>query len=272
LRRIRPQYLFSCDGYCEQDIFAAAREQGVVGCEFQHGIAFPGGPEYCWSEYAIPYRERMPIPDRIFLYGEHWKDVFDPCGFWGDRLRTVGSLRMEEYRRRRNALARRLPGRTLLVTTQGIDTAALIAFLREFLELAGSSLEFRLVVKLHPSYDPNPAPYRDALGHDGRVRVVLGSEQPSTFELLSASDFHASVSSACHYDAIGLGVPTIILPLWGHEEMVPLLRAGHALFAPTPGDLVDVVGSDIPRPIDPAVSEFYFRPGAIENLKRELGE
>ena len=74
---------------------------------------------------------------------------------------------------------------------------------------------------------------------------------------------HVSVrQSASHYDAIGLGVPTIILPFKTHEIVLPLQRAGHAWLARTPEDLVSFVRTwptlHVPRP----TSEHYFRPGA----------
>src|SRR5262249_8475212 len=125
LRRVRPRYVFSCDGYGEHDLIAAARECEVEVCEFQHGIAFAGGPEYTWPAAASAYQDRMPIPDRIFLYGEHWRQMLDATGFWGDRLRVTGSPRMDQYRK---IQASRRHGRgashplSLVLTTQGIET------------------------------------------------------------------------------------------------------------------------------------------------------
>jgi hypothetical protein len=81
---------------------------------------------------------------------------------------------------------------------------------------------------------------------------------------------HTSISSASHYDAIALAVPTIILPFSTYETVLPLHRAGHAELARTPEDLRDLaikwrglrLGSD--------VSDYYCRPGALDNLMREL--
>jgi hypothetical protein len=103
------------------------------------------------------------------------------------------------------------------------------------------------------------------------VRVISGSEAPSTFELLSSADLHLSISSACHYDALGLGVPTVIIPLANCDWVLSLHRAGHAFLAKTPKELLEIVsrlgrGGGVPDEL----GAYYFRPNALENMKRAL--
>jgi hypothetical protein len=101
--------------------------------------------------------------------------------------------------------------------------------------------------------------------------VISGSEEPSTFELLLSADVHVSISSSCHYDALGLGVPTVILPLANSEWILPLHRkSGHAHLAPTPQALLDTVLQLKKSSVPETVGAYYFRPGAVENMKAAL--
>jgi hypothetical protein len=160
----------------------------------------------------------------------------------------------------------------VLFTTQGLDTGRVTAFLRQFLEAVQGRAPVQLVIKLHPQHDCNPQVYHDALGafRDG-VSVIPGNEAPSTFELLSGSHVHVSIASATHYDAIGLGVPTVILPFQTHEVALPLSHAGHAHLARTPADLAALVVRARELVLPAGVSEYYFRSNAVSNTLSELG-
>ena len=159
----------------------------------------------------------------------------------------------------------------ILVTTEGIDTDRLIAFITEFLELARRKLEVALVFKLHPIRETNKSRYVEAFQKRENVHVILGNEPPTTFQLLSKAEFHVSVSSACHYEALGLHVPTIILPLKLHELFLPLKETGYAFLARTPQDLLNIILTQRHRKVPHEVGGAFFAYAALENIKRELG-
>jgi hypothetical protein len=269
LKRIDPEFLLVADPG-EHDIVAAAKERGVVAIEFQHGFVDRNHSSYSWSAYAARFRRCMPIPDRLFIYGTHWEEELVATGFWREEICVVGSPRIDQYRAVRST-AEPMKDIALVVTAQGTDSEALIAFLLAFLSLVGTPLPFHLYVKLHPVYDTSRQPYDAAFLPHRNVHVLLGSEPPSTFELLARAHLHASIASTCHYEALGLGVPTVILPLSGYENVLHLYHSGHAFLAQTPRDLSDIVQRlhNMNAPVCSA--DHYFRPDAIENIKRELG-
>lgn len=250
---------------------AGAKELGIKAFEFQHGV-FTRDHADALSSAELPYKNSLLVPDELLLYGEYWKRHLESSGFYDRELVVVGSIRVDRYRKARAAYQAKRRDRifTLVLTTQGRDTQRLTTFAADFLKLA-KDLEMCLYIKLHPIYDTEKSLYEAALGTDPRVHVLLATEAPSTFELLSQADLHVSIASACHYEAIGLGVPTIILPLDGYEVVLPLYEAGHAFLARTPQDLVNVVLQTRNLTVSPQVSEWYFKSGALENIKRELG-
>jgi ribosomal protein L31 len=210
----------------------------------------------------------------MFLYGEYWKELLDD-EFWNGRLFAVGNLRIDQYRRLKaeHQSTRRDNVFRIVLTAQGVDTPKLVAFLGDFLKLTGQGLEVELCIKLHPVYETDKEIYESAFPGDNRVRVISASEAPSTFELLSSADMHLSISSACHYDALGLGVPTVIIPLANCDWVLSLHRAGHASLARTPEELLEIVsqlGRQGKGGVPAALGAYYFRPDALENMKEAL--
>lgn len=267
LERVRPQAVLVTDP-SEHALVAAARARGVLVAELQHGVTDRYHAGYSWGDYAKPYRSRMPVPDKILVYGEHWRLELSAGGFWGDDLIVVGSPRLDAYRRMGHSAQGRKD--VVLVTTQGIEPARLTEFLAAYLRDSAAS-STRLVIKLHPIFDDDPLRYITALGGDHRVEVVAGNEHPSTFELLVDAVAHVSVSSATHYDALGFGVPTVVLPLRGHDVVMPLVAAGHARLASEPKELAAVIAAASVSGVPMAVPEYYFAMNSVANIKRALG-
>jgi hypothetical protein len=268
LGRVGPSFVLVADPG-EHALVAAAKEQGSTVLELQHGIADASNASYAWPSGARPHRPRMPIPDRLLLYGEHWRRDLDGDGFWGDSLRVVGSPRLDRYRQQTVNRSRDVC--TIVFTTQGLDTVAVSRFLRDGLGQLIPQVPLRLFVKLHPIYDADPKPYLDVLApFREHVEVLTAREGPSTFELLQRANLHLSIASASHYDAVGLGVPTVILPFSTHDIVLPMVRAGNASLARTADELATLIRNWRNLKVSAEASEYYFRSGALKNIFREL--
>jgi hypothetical protein len=265
LARIQPECLLLIYAYGDHAVVAAAKERGVPVLELQHGFVSRYHPGYSWSPYALPYRRQMPIPDKVLLYGDYWKQELEANGFWGQELRTVGSLQIDEFRHHKPEADHSC---IIVVTTQGLDTQRLVDFLSDFMAMAHGKLSFRLYVKLRR--EPTKEPYRSALGAYENVCVVLGSEPPFTFDLLSTADLHVSICSTAHYEALALGAPTIILPFEGHLNVLHLCETGYAFLAETPEDMLDIVLHWQHTRVPDAIGEFYFKADALKRMRAEL--
>lgn len=265
LARVRPEVVFTADPG-EYALAAAARQAGARVLEMQHGSIDRHHHAYGWTPYAARYRDRMPLPHHLLLQGEHWRRELAPNGFWEPQVVVAGSLRMDAYRARRTPP--RDGTRMVLVTSQGIDTARVAAFLDEFLR-GEADEKLRLIVKLHPAYEREKDAYAAVMA-DPRATVLLGTEGESTFDLLTRANLHLSVSSTCHYEALGLGVPTAILPFATHEIVEPLRAAGHARRLDAPADLSALLRHADGERVPEAVSAYYFAPGALANIQALL--
>lgn len=247
---------------------AAARELGMQVIELQHGSYPRYYPAKSWSRYALPYKTRMPLPHRIFTYGPYWSGELAALGFWQDELRSVGSVRIDQYRAQKAQRADELC--CIAVTTQGMDTQRLIAFMDEFIRLAEGRVPCRVYFKMHPRYHNSHLAFHEVFKNNPHVQLVGSNESPTTFELLQLANLHLSISSTCHYEALALGVPTVILPLETAETVAHLREAGHAFFAKTPRELVDIAARWRNYKVPNDIGKEYFAFGALNNLKREL--
>ncbi len=267
LRRLSPSVVLLADTG-DYAVMAAARELGIPVVEFQHGFTHRHFPGNSWSRAAQSYKERMPLPHRLLVYGPHWQRELAANGFWNDELKSVGSLRIDRYRRQPRTPA--ADGCTFVVTAAGVDTSRLIAFLTEAIRLLRDRVKFQAIIKTHPLIAGRDNDFVAAFSGDERVRVVGGSEAPSTFELLRSAHLHVSIASTCHYEALALGVPTVILPLTGSENVLQLHAAGHASFPQSPAEFADIVQGWRGYTVRREVGDEYFTPGALENIQREL--
>jgi hypothetical protein len=270
--RIQPRFVMVSDTG-EFSVWAAARELGIPAIEFQHGI-FSRHHSNALPPTAAPYKDTIVTPDRIFLYGDYWRRELEGAGFHDRELMVVGSPYMDYYRQRRAEFLAEKHQRgplSILLTTQGLDRDRLIQFIHELLQLARGRLDLALNIKLHPNEKQREQYERILLANHQNVRVLLGHELPSTFDLLSRSDIHMSIASAVHYDSLGLGVPTVILPLAGHEIVQHLADDGHAFLPNSPADLLDHLSKAGDFSVRAEVSAHYFKPNALQNIGREVG-
>ncbi|MDI9569397.1 MAG: hypothetical protein QM278_01480 [Pseudomonadota bacterium] len=271
LKRVNPRYVLYEDTG-SFSLCAAAQELGIKAIEFQHGVFGRHHPAVL-PAWALPYKEKLIVQDKLFLYGEYWKSEIAANGFYGDELCAVGSARLDRYRIKRKECKSKdkLGGPCkLLVTTQGFALYELVGMLSRFLSLVPKELDYRLFIKLHPINERDVYVYETLYRGNDRVKVFLGTESPSTFDLLAEADLHLSISSACHYDALGLGVPTVVLALPNHEIVMHLVVSRQARIAATPEEIIDIVKECRSITVPPDVSASYFLPEALPRIKAEL--
>lgn len=255
----------------EYSIVSAAVSSGIKAVELQHGIYTENHPDVLSNDVVLTYgREALFLPDVIGLYGNYWADRLRPIYIGSDvRVVAVGNSicdwargeRVKKHSRNRTPL-------TILVTTQGMQQKELIEFIKE--SLAVIPLPVSFIIKLHPSYDKDKMLYLSEFRDDDRVRVVAGNELPATFDLLAMVDVHASIASACHYDALMMGVPTIVLGLSGSELMTPLIENGSAAMANDPESMARIISDQEWIMPSRESQEYYCRSDFINNLKNEM--
>ena len=262
LGRVKPRVVLTAD-FGEYALIAAAKLRGIPVFELQHGITDRYHAAYAWSDSASPYRQRLPVADRMLVFGDYWRNELSYTAFWSGAIDTVGSTRLDRHR-----LVARTSGKgtlRLLLTVDGFESAETIRLVRELLTATGDT-KVEVVIKLHPVYAAFDVEFRNAFAAEPRISVRSASDGDSTFALLRAVDLHASIASASHYDALGLGTPTAILRIQGWKTVAHLAQAGHASLVSTGAELFDALKWARTSPVPSEVGDLYFRRGAVNNV------
>lgn len=234
--------------------------------ELQHGLFTSMHPN------ALPaHASRRAIlrPTVLAAYGSFTKQNLKNTLLEKEgRIRPVGAAFIEAPAALRRSLSPVADLRTIIVTTQGIDREKLSDYLASMMEAAGPNV--RLSIKLHPAYDTDETIYRNRFGSDDRVSILSAQSSESTHMLVAKSNLHLSISSATHYDALGIGTPTAVVPLASYGSVNGILDHEGAFLAADPFELgVRIRSGDIPV-VPESVKNFFFQSGFIGNMQRLL--
>jgi hypothetical protein len=253
-------------------LIAATRSLGIPYVEIQHGDFGAHHPESLPKSAFDTGLDGLLLPDRLAVFGQ--RDLERLAGTaLGElgRLHAVGAPAIAVGRALREGSFRSDPALPVITfTSQGFAREQVDRFLAQF--LAASSEPFRLIVRLHPGYDGDGANYRAIASGDPRLEVMPGDAAPATHEVIALSDLHLSISSTCHYDALGIGTPTAVLGLPGHASMAELVETGMAPRIDTPEQLALLVRQRSWGLVTAEQSSYFFRPGYVENMLELLAE
>ncbi|MDB4020988.1 hypothetical protein N8Z80_03030 [Litorivicinus sp.] len=246
----------------EYALLLACKMIGLRCLEIQHGIINMYHPDIIPAVEGVSPTDLL-LPDDMALFGDYWIDQLNESILIKESMHAVGRELIDYCRERPRLIYEDYWNYSVLVTSQGLDTECLVDWIRRFVLHIPGAYRVLVNIKLHPIYDICVEKFSD-LKEFENIRLIPASAEPSTLDVLASSDFHVSISSACHYDSLGLGKPTFILPLKGSEWILNLVD-NRTVFSPSsPADLWRMMLSYRSGVIN---SDFYYRPGAVENLR-----
>lgn len=271
LNRLRPRCLLVPNSG-QFALFLAANSLGIPFVEMQHGIFSDKHPDNLPAEALRHDRRSLMLPDLFTVYGDYWMNVLgdSALGRLG-RIRAVGAPLIARSRALRDRSFVADPGKPVLtLTSQGLASDQLADFMARFLALCPAPLQ--LNIRLHPGYEASANPYAERFADDPRVVLWPGNSRPDTYEMIAMSDLHLSISSACHYEALGIGTPTGIIALPSHEIVRNLADRGDAILIDSPAALADLIGKRGWSAVPSQTSDYYFRGDHVASLRGILDE
>jgi|TARA_R100001244_G_scaffold6593_18_gene8065 hypothetical protein len=268
IRRIRPDAVIASDTG-DYALRRACQLQAVPFIEIQHGIFDHLHPDAV-PDTAAGTPASLLIPDLLAVKGSYWAGRLQ--GFrQGEVAVPVGSHAIDHWRSFRSSMDGAAGARHIVVTSQGLAIAEMIAWLQQAVAEAPATLGWRMTVKLHPMYDRRQD--FDVLATMGeRVRILTGQEDPGIYELLATADLHLSITSACHFDAAAMGVRSAMMPLQNHESLMYAVDDGVIRLVERPGDLWQLLtdGSAKPDEEEFCISSYVERMAAVLQQKSGL--
>jgi hypothetical protein len=271
-RRLRPRCLLVPNSG-QFALFLAARGLGIPFVEMQHGIFADSHPDNLPSSALDHDQNALLLPDLLTVYGDYWAEKLQgsALGRLG-RVRTVGAPLIDSSRALRMSRFATDPAKPVMTLTSqgGVSAQRAVEFVEAFLKVFPGPL--LLNVRLHPAYEANSSPFDGHFADDDRVVLWRGNAKPDTYEMIAMSDLHLSIYSACHFEALGIGTPTAILALPGHQLVQELAARGDAILIDSPELLADLVTRRSWGTVPAQTSDHYFRRDHIACLKAVLAE
>jgi hypothetical protein len=250
---------------------AAARSCGATVVEFQHGLFGPRCPEYGWPGSFAGARARMPVADKLFVFGDLFAGAAIKNGFWrAADLRPVGSAAIERARVR-PPVADRSITRKVVFLTQPATRVEAIAFWKEMLAgvAAGNFPPIALTIKVHPS-ERNRASEYAALAADHALICRLSGPDDDAVEVMLDHDIVAGYTSYGLIEAVGLGRMAVSISgpqtPGGVFALCPIPGAGSAIpTVSSPADLALLIAQFTPATAAASARGFFAPqpPGAL---------
>jgi hypothetical protein len=185
---------------------AAAKACGATVVEFQHGLFGPRCPEYGWPGAYSAMRARMPVADKLFVFGDLFSGAAVKNGFWrATDVRAIGSAAIERARTTASH-ASRSGARRVVFLTQPATRGEAVAFWKDVLAgvMAGSFPPISLTIKVHPSERDRSAEYASlAAGYSAICRLAGANDDP--IEVMLDHDVVVGYTSYGLIEAVGLG-------------------------------------------------------------------
>jgi hypothetical protein len=286
LAELRPGALFIDREGTRVTWIAPAQRLGIPVVSVQHGMIYPGTPEYCAPRHAGTVR-----PDRTCVFGEYERDILlEQGGYRPDEIVVTGSPRSDladavrsDASSDRDAVRAELgiaAGDRLLVisvahNTMGeLHSASMIARL-----LNGPLPGTHVVIKLHPQDRAEPA-YVELI----RGLAAAGGYAPppvsvvrdiDLYRLLAAADAHLSQNSTVLTDAVVAGVPNMVGLVQAQADPIGYVGAGVAVGVSSVAEVrAFMADPQLPTSDDRAAFlAAHFRPGdAAARIADVIGE
>ena len=270
--RLKPDVVMMTNAPYLSGEVAAAKACGAAVVEFQHGLFGPRCPEYGWPGALASKRGRMPVADRLFVFGDLFRAGALKNGFWrADDVRAIGSAAIERLRRTASAADRQGLEPRLIFLTQPMTRLEAVDFWRRYLAgvAAGEFPRGSLTIKVHPSERDQAADYAALANEYPSLCRIAGADEDANSVMLD-HDLVVGYTSYGLIEAVGLGRAAVSISgaqaPGGVFALCPIPGAGDAIpTVSSPADLGALVAGSVTTAAAPAAIGFFApqSPGAL---------
>ena len=231
-------------------LVGAARANGVLTVEIQHGLFNPYPMRFNWpGNPEIPY-----VPDEIWTWGDYWTRGFDlPAGqvvkVLGKNSDLVAALEITHEKKY---------GQVAFISQP--------AAWRQILEAAILTAKFspkrNVIFRNHPGHENYEA--AEALIRSGLSNLKLStSEDEGILKLLGESEVVVGAFSTTLIEAVALGTPVVVLRVSSWVRLQGLIDSGDAILA---AEIDEVPAAIEMAKIVSDPSYFYAEPANLFDL------
>lgn len=180
---------------------AAARECGVPVVELQHGVFGANDPDYGWSPALRPSKRRMPLPDRVAVFGPHFRELMLAKGFWEERDVMIAGCAAIDGASTGPVAARERP--CIRFFSQPLFHAVMRDVLLDLCREPARLAQFDWELVLHPEETDGEDFYGPLRQAWPALRIVRSRGNP--LPLIASSDAIIACNSLALLEACGMG-------------------------------------------------------------------
>lgn len=217
ISKIRPKFLLVECGYSPSHMIFqfAAKRIGIPVIEIQHGLIVPNSLGYFFGTINDDQLKNSPFPDKIFVYGNHFRKVLLENSYLNDsKIKILGNPLL--WKLRQDYTKNKEKNSNILIATQ----PELSDFFIELITKLAEKTKNTIYVKPHPS----------EVGRVGKQNILesysnVVTMQPGTsiYSVFGEVDYHISVGSMTHLEALLFGLKDIIVCGGGFENYYDFL-------------------------------------------------
>jgi hypothetical protein len=248
LKKRKPtKVVMVCSYDHKKALVAAAKANGVVSVEYQHGTM----TKYHLG-YSYPMHDNIDyFPDQLMVFGEYWKDAVK-LPISKERMKVCG---FNHFRKSFDQYKHFEKGsdQNMLVISQGAigDKMADVFFDEKQL-----LKDFDISYKLHPGEFDSwrlKYPKLKQLSDEGVLNVIDNNEK-HLYQNFAEAKVVVGVYSTAVFEALAFGCQVVLLDLPGVEYMDDLVESQHAIKVKSISELVRAIHIEKNTPL----SESYY--------------
>lgn len=243
----------------------AAKKNGIKVIEFQHGIISKNHLAYMYPKVA----SKTLFPDYIFTFGNYFSDqikkysqIFKPAN-----VKAVGFPFLEDeikkLKQKNDAITDYIKEHNTIVVMSQLTVRK---ELKNFVNQLGTILpdKYRIIYKTHP-IEKDIDTFYASFKHSDKIKLISDS-QYSSLELINLADWHFTVHSTTVFEALALGVKTMLLQHKSYSlEFKSFVDDKTIFFVKNPEDVITLLASNTIH--SKANCEKFYKPNSITNIK-----
>jgi len=234
---VRPKVVLVECGYAPSHMVVqlAAKQKGILVIELQHGLISDQSIGYQFGVVRDSDLDDSPFPDILLTFGDHFKRVLmkNPR-IRESRIISTGYPYLWLMLKNHARPTRPKPEMILITSQPGLGQ-----FWANFALEIVRNIRRRVTIKPHPSeMDRIDILFGKVLSSD-LVEVIR--DQKSLYDLLPHTEFHLSVASSSHLEAIAFGVNDIVVCGGNMEQQLSFLRKMGLPFASNADEVVKII-------------------------------
>ncbi len=188
---------------------AAAISNNIRTIELQHGLIDEYKPDYILNKKMDQIRDSLPLPEKIGVFGDYYKDILLRQAFWKpEEIIPLGTFRMDLYRNKISSIPPK-NNRIISFPAQWNSFQELSDILTYILLNFKSA--FTLYIKAHPQEPPENIEWYRKLAEQNKDVVKFFYSEYNIYEVIASSDLVIGFDSSMLLEAVALIKPVITI-------------------------------------------------------------